>query len=320
MGLKMTLSKLQRDIIELKKNRNALILAHSYQPIEIQEIADLVDDSLALARAAERDTEHDMILLSGVDFMAEGAAILNPHIPVYVPEPSAGCVLANFGDIESIKQAKEQYPDAPVVLYVNTTAEAKALADIICTSRNAVDVVRSLNSDVVLFGPDINLAEFVRRQVPEIKIIDINPIGHCSVHQFISVDDILRHKKMYPNAEVIVHPECPPKVQDVADFVASTSLMVERVKNSDKKVFIIGTEIGLVERLQVENPDKIIIAAKSNAICVNMKKNTLEKILYVLKELPESHRVIVPEEIAEKASQALKRMTQIYTHASVKSK
>ncbi len=316
----MTLSKLQRDIIELKKNRNALILAHSYQPIEIQEIADLVDDSLALARAAERDTEHDMILLSGVDFMAEGAAILNPHIPVYVPEPSAGCVLANFGDIESIKQAKEQYPDAPVVLYVNTTAEAKALADIICTSRNAVDVVRSLNSDVVLFGPDINLAEFVRRQVPEIKIIDINPIGHCSVHQFISVDDILRHKKMYPNAEVIVHPECPPKVQDVADFVASTSLMVERVKNSDKKVFIIGTEIGLVERLQVENPDKIIIAAKSNAICVNMKKNTLEKILYVLKELPESHRVIVPEEIAEKASQALKRMTQIYTHASVKSK
>ncbi|MHA1772094.1 MAG: quinolinate synthase NadA, partial [Candidatus Thorarchaeota archaeon] len=228
----------------------------------------------------------------------------------YIPATEALCPLAAWLTAEKIRKRKAEYPDAPVVVYVNTTAETKAECDIICTSSNAVKVVESLDVDTVLFGPDKNLAEFVRRQTG-IEIIDIEPKGHCYVHQQFDLAHILLAKEAHPDAVVIVHPECPPEVQDAADIVGSTGNMVRIVAESPEKKFIIGTEMGLVHQLQKAHPDKTIIPAFEGAICRQMKKNSLKKILYVLKELPEENIVTVPDHLKEKIKEVLERMTAV---------
>ncbi|MHA1780200.1 MAG: quinolinate synthase NadA [Candidatus Thorarchaeota archaeon] len=304
------LSDIQREVLKWKEKRNALLLAHNYQPIEIQEIADFVGDSLQLARKSAEVAGYDMVIFAGVKFMAETTAVLAQGIPVYIPATEALCPLAAWLTAEKIRKRKAEYPDAPVVVYVNTTAETKAECDIICTSSNAVKVVESLAVDTVLFGPDKNLAEFVRRQTG-IEIIDIEPKGHCYVHQQFDLAHILLAKEAHPDAVVIVHPECPPEVQDAADIVGSTGNMVRIVAESPEKKFIIGTEMGLVHQLQKAHPDKTIIPAFEGAICRQMKKNSLKKILYVLKELPEENIVTVPDHLKEKIKEVLERMTAV---------
>jgi quinolinate synthase len=253
---------------------------------------------------------YDMVVFSGVKFMAEMSAILTGDIPVYIPATDALCPLAAFLSAEKLKKMKEEYPDAPVVVYVNTTAETKSECDVICTSGSAVEVVSGLGVERVLFGPDKNLAEYVRRQT-DVEIIDIEPRGHCYVHQQFDVAQIVLAREEHPDAIVIVHPECPPDVQDAADIVGSTGAMVRIVAESPATTFIIATELGLVEQLQAAHPEKKIIPAYSKAICRQMKKNSLEKVYNVLKDLPDENRVTVPEDMIEPIREILDRMSRL---------
>ncbi|MBS3795695.1 MAG: quinolinate synthase NadA [Candidatus Thorarchaeota archaeon] len=302
-------SDLQQQILDLKKERNALILAHNYQVLENQHVADFVGSSLQLARKSAEMEGYDMVVFAGVMFMAETASILS-DIPVYIPEPNALCPLAAMNDPEKIRAKKKEHPDAPVVVYVNTTAETKAVADIVCTSSNAVEVVESLGSEKVIFGPDANLAEYVRRRT-DVEVIDVDTEGHCFVHRRFDVDSIRALKEDHPEAIVLAHPECSPAVQDIADKVCSTGGMVRTVSTSPKSEFIIATEIGLVHRLQEDHPNKVIIPALETAVCRRMKLTTLEKILAVLQDRPEENRVVVPPAIAESVRVVLERMNRV---------
>ncbi len=308
--MKKELSEIQKKIIELKKKRKALILAHNYQIMEIQEIADFVGDSLQLARKSADVKGYDMIIFSGVNFMAEMAAVLSNGIPVYIPDNRALCPLAAYVSAEKIREMKKKYPGVPVVVYVNTTAEAKSEADYICTSGSAVEVVELIGADRVLFGPDAHLAEFVRAHT-DVEIIDIEPRGHCYVHRQFDAAQIILLKEEYPDAIAIAHPECSKEVQEVSDMVGSTGMMVKTVAESDYKTFIIATELGLVQQLQAQHPDKRIIPAYDGAVCQQMKKQTLEKILYVLENLPEENLIKVPEEYANHLKLILDRMSKV---------
>ena len=304
------MSELQKQILELKKKRNALLLAHNYQPIEIQEIADFVGDSLQLARKSAEVSGYDMVIFAGVKFMAEMTAVLAEGIPVYIPAPEALCPLAAWLTPEKVRARKAEHPGAPAVVYVNTTAETKAECDIICTSSNAVEIVESLGVDTVVFGPDKNLAEYVRRRTG-VEIVDIEPRGHCYVHQQFDLAHIMLAREEHPNAIVIAHPECPPEVQDAADIIGSTGAMVRIVAESPEKEFIIATEMGLVQQLQKAHPDKKIYPAYEGAVCRQMKKNSLEKILHVLRDLPEENLVTVDERLREHVRRVLNRMTSV---------
>ena len=301
---------LQEQILKLKKERKALILAHNYQTIDIQEIADFVGDSLQLARKSAEVDGFDMIIFSGVKFMAEMAAVLSPDVPVYIPDPKALCPLAGYLDAEKIREKKKEYPDVPVVVYVNTTAEAKSEADMICTSGSAVEVVESLGVDRVIFGPDAHLADYVRTHTP-IEIIDLDYRGHCYVHNMFELSMLLELKKQYPDSIAIAHPECPIHVQEHADMVGSTGMMVRTVAESDAKVFIIATEMGLVHQLQKKHPDKTIIPMYEGAVCRQMKKHTLEKILDVLENLPKKNIVTVPEPFIPHIRNILEKMNKV---------
>lgn len=302
------LNELQKEIIQLKKDKNAIILAHNYQTGDIQEIADFVGDSLGLCIKASEITDSDLVVFCGVDFMAETAYILNPYKKIVLPDREAECPMAHMLPADEIKRAKKKYPDAAVVLYVNTLAEAKAEADILCTSSNAVTVVESLSEDQILFGPDMNLAGYVSRQVNK-EIIPIPEGGHCYVHKMFHTGDIAFAKEKYPDAVLLVHPECDQEVQDVADEILSTGGMMQYVAQSDKQTFIIGTEVDLVTGLRRDNPDKIFIPLLSEAICTNMKLHTLEKVKNAL--LNEEHLVTVDKEIADKARNAVERMLEV---------
>ncbi len=302
-------SPLQRRIIELKRKRNALLLAHNYQPMEIQEIADFVGDSLQLAKKSAEVSGYDMIVFSGVNFMAEMTAVLNEDVPVYIPAPDALCPLAAWVSAEKIREKKKAFPDAPVVVYVNTTAETKSECDVICTSGSAVEVISRLDAETVIFGPDKNLADYVRKQT-DVNIIDIETRGHCYVHQMFDIAQIGLLREEYPDAVVIVHPECQSEVQDAADIVGSTGSMVRIVSESEKQTFIIATELGLIQQLQAAHPHKTILPAYDKAICRQMKKNSLEKIANVLETLPEENLVTVPTEMVGHIRNALERMTR----------
>jgi len=302
------LNELQKEIIRLKKDKNAIILAHNYQTGDIQEIADFVGDSLGLCIKASEITDSDLVVFCGVDFMAETAYILNPYKKIVLPDREAECPMAHMLPADEIKRAKKKYPDAAVVLYVNTLAEAKAEADILCTSSNAVTVVESLSEDQILFGPDMNLAGYVSRQVNK-EIIPIPEGGHCYVHKMFHTGDIAFAKEKYPDAVLLVHPECDQEVQDVADEILSTGGMMQYVAQSDKQTFIIGTEIDMITGLKRENPDKTIIPLLSEAICDNMKLHTLEKVKNAL--LNEEYLVTVDKEIADKARNAVERMLKV---------
>ena len=304
--------ELQKEISRLKKERNAAILAHNYQRTEIQLIADYIGDSLDLARYSAK-VDAELILLAGVNFMAETAALLNPNKTVLIPDPDAECPMAAQLPARVVREAREKHPDAAVVLYVNTLAEAKAEADVICTSANAPLIVDALDEEEVLFGPDKNLAWFVQRRTDK-TIIPLPEDGYCYVHRMFTPADIALLKEKYPDAEVLVHPECDPEVQQLADHICSTSQMLLRARASPAKRFIIGTEVGMVERLRRENPGKEFIPALETAICQQMKKHTLEKVYLSLRD--RRYVVTVSPNIADRARAAIERMLEISGRAT----
>lgn len=298
---------LKKEILKLKKEKNAIILAHNYQRKEIQEIADILGDSLDLSKKAQ-NTEADIIVFAGVRFMAETAKILSPHKKVLLPHPEATCEMADMITAHEVKGLKEKYPDASVVCYVNTYAEVKAECDICCTSRNAIKIVKSLDSKRIIFLPDRNLGNYVKEQVPEKEIILFD--GYCYVHdELITVKDILLAKERYPNAKVITHPEAREEVLKVSDYVASTNGMVKIVSSSTEGEFIIATEIDMIQRLKKEFPNKVFYPASKTAICRGMKAITLESIYESLKE--EKYEIILSEEIINRAKEAIQKMLEI---------
>jgi quinolinate synthase len=240
--------------------------------------------------------------------MAESAAILNPEKKVLLPSLGARCPMAQMLTVDEIKRSKVQYPLLPVVLYVNTLASAKAYADVCCTSANAVEVIESLDAETVLFGPDRNLAEYVARKTGK-TLIPIPEWGFCPTHLLFQPEDVQLLKMQYPDAVVMVHPECSIEMQDVADFVGSTSQMCRHAKQSDARTFVVATEEGILHRLREDNPHKQFVLAYEGAVCPNMKLNTLEKLYLALKE--EKHSITVPEQIAKKARKALEKMFDI---------
>ncbi len=300
-------NELQNEIIQLKEEKNAIILAHNYQPKEIQEIADFLGDSLELCIKAKEVDDKEIIVFCGVDFMAETAYMLNPEKKVLIPDMEAECPMAHMLTGEQVKEAKEMYPDAAVCLYVNSLGEAKAQADILCTSGNVRKVVDNIEQDTILFGPDNNLGEFVQPFTDK-KIIPIPGDGHCYVHKLFHKEDIEDARKKYPNADIIIHPESNKDVQDLADYVLSTGGMLSHVRDSPKDEFVIGTEVDLITRLKSEFPDKTYYPLLEGAICKNMKLHTLEKVRDCLKN--EEPRIVVPDEIAEKSINAIERMLE----------
>jgi quinolinate synthase len=295
-------------IAKLEKEKKAVILAHNYQRPEIQDIADYVGDSIELSRKAMDEKEAEIIVFSAVDFMAESAAILNPKKKVLLPSLGARCPMAQMLTADEIKRAKTHHPNAPLVLYVNTLASAKAYCDVCCTSANAVKIIQSLNADTVLFGPDRNLAEYVQRETGK-NIIPIPEWGFCPTHLLFQPEDVQILKMQHPDAVVMAHPECTYEMQKTADFVGSTSQMCKYAKESNAKTFIVGTEEGLLHRLRKDNPEKQFILAYQEAVCPNMKLNTLDRLYISLKE--EKHVVTVPESIAKQARKALEKMFEL---------
>ena len=305
MGIIM--SDLANKIHKLRKERNAVILAHNYQLPEVQDIADYVGDSLGLSIEASKSGA-EVIVFCGVHFMAETAAIINPNKTVLMPDVDAGCPMADMITAEELKEEKVKFPHAKVVCYVNTSAAVKAESDICCTSANAVQVVKSLkDAEEILFIPDMYLGNYVSKQVPDKKFIFWN--GYCPTHVAILAEDIQKAKGEYPAAQVLVHPECRPDVIDLADKVLSTEGMIKWVRTSSAKQFIIGTEVGIIHRLKGENPAKEFIPASERATCPNMKKTTLEKIFWSLEE--GKTRITVPEDIRIKAKIAIDGMLSI---------
>jgi len=296
------------EIVKLKKRKNAIILAHNYQRPEIQDLADYVGDSIELSRKAMNEKDAEIIVFSAVDFMAESAAILNPDKKVLLPCLGARCPMAQMLTVDEIKRVKRLYPRAPLVLYVNTLALAKAHCDICCTSANAIEVIQSLDADTILFGPDRNLAEYAQRNTGK-RIIPVPEWGFCPTHLLFQPEDVRVLRMEYPDAVVIVHPECNYEVQKVADFVGSTSQMCKYAKESNARTFIIGTEEGLLHRLRKDNPSKQFILAYKEAVCPNMKLNTLDRLYASLRE--EKHLVTVPTHVAKKARKALERMLEV---------
>ncbi|RLF39285.1 MAG: quinolinate synthase [Thermoplasmata archaeon] len=299
------MEKLISKIKRLKRERNIVILAHNYQPPEIQDIADFVGDSLDLSRKATK-VSSKYIVFCGVNFMAESAQILNPDKIVLHPSLDARCPMADMVNIKELEKLQDENPDALTVAYINTTAETKAMADICCTSANAVHVIKKLDAKKIIFVPDRNLGSYVKRFVVD-KEIMIWP-GYCHTHENISKDDILRLKSKYPNAEIMVHPECRSDVIDIADFVFSTNGMVKHVRESKAKEFIVGTEKGLCYRLRKENPDKRFYEI-DKAVCPDMKKITLEKILASMENL--EPRVELSSNVMEMAKKPLDKMLEI---------
>ncbi len=300
-----TQSELTEQINELKAQRNAIILAHNYQMPEIQDVADVLGDSLGLSQQAAA-TDADVIVFCGVQFMAQTAKLLSPDKTVLMPDPSAGCPMADMITPESLADFRQPYPDAPVVSYVNTTAEVKAGSDICCTSSNSVRVVQSLDADTVLFTPDANLGEWTQEQLPDKQMI-LYP-GCCNVHVNIRPEMIRALKQAHPEALIMAHPECVKQVRDMADVVTSTGGMVRFARESDAREFIVGTEKGIAYRLRQDNPGKVFYELEA-ASCPNMKKTTLPKLLHCLQEM--TGEVTIPEQIAEPARRAGERMVAL---------
>jgi len=298
---------LSKEILDLKKEKNAVILAHNYQVPEIQDVADFVGDSLELARAAT-SVDADIILFCGVDFMAETAKILNPEKKVTVPDKSACCPMAEMLKLDYLKKLKKENPAADVVLYVNTKAEAKAECDCVCTSANAEKIVNAMESDTVIFGPDQNLAYYVKKRTDK-EIIVAPPTGMCITHYMMTMADLMDAKLKHPNAEVVVHPECIPEIQDVADAIKSTSGMLRYCKELKSKEFIIGTEVGMLYKMSKEMPNKKFYPLSKDAICKNMKKNSLEKAFKALKS--GGPEIDVPKDIQLRAKTAIDRMLEL---------
>jgi len=292
------------EIRRLKREKNAIILAHNYQIPNVQDVADYVGDSLGLSIKAG-GTDADIIVFCGVFFMAETAKILSPQKKVLIPDNNAGCPMANMINASQLRDLKAKHSRAKVLCYVNTTAEVKAECDLCCTSANAVRMVTDVMRDEreIIFVPDKYLADYVSTQTSRNFIVWK---GFCPTHVKILAEDILKQKSLHPEAEVVVHPECTPPVIKVADKVASTEGMCKYARESRAKELIIATETGILHRLRKENPDKVFYPASELAVCPNMKLTTLEKVLWSLQRL--DYEVIVPQEVISRAKQSIQRM------------
>jgi quinolinate synthase len=300
-----------KEIEKLKKEKNAVILAHYYQEADIQDIADYIGDSLGLSQQAAK-TDKDIIVFAGVHFMAETAKILSPQKKVLLPDLKAGCSLADSCPPETFKKFKEQHPDHIVITYINCTADIKALSDIICTSSNAVKIVESLPKDQkIIFAPDKNLGAYIN------KVTNRNMLlwdGACMVHEIFSVEKIVRLKEKHPEAELVAHPECEAVLLEKADFIGSTTAILNYVGKSSKKEFIVATETGIIHQMEKNNPEKTFIPAPPNNTCAcndcpHMKLNTLEKLYLCLKN--ETPELLMTPELIEKAKKPMLKMLEI---------
>lgn len=293
-------------IKKLKEEKNAIILAHSYQNIEIDEVADFVGDSLYLSQMAKK-TNADIIVFAGVYFMAQTAKIISPDKKVLLPNVKAGCLMADMINYKQMVAFKQKYPNLPVVCYINSTAEVKAECDICCTSSNALEIVKSLKTDKVLFVPDANLGKWVEGQLDGVEVVTYD--GNCPVHNNITTEDIISAREKYPNAKILIHPECKPKVSHLGDYVGSTSGIINYVKNSEHNQFVIVTEKGVVDRLRRDYPDKEFILIKDNMLCESMKLTTLEEILHSLEN--EVNEITLDEEIRQASAGCIEKMLKV---------
>ncbi|MDO5438057.1 MAG: quinolinate synthase NadA [bacterium] len=294
------------EINKLKREKNAVILAHCYQNVEIDEVADYVGDSLGLSKLASK-TDADIIVFAGVYFMAETAKILSPNKKVLLPNLKSGCNMADMIDLRLVREFKAKNPDVPLVCYVNSTAEVKAECDVCCTSANAVEVVRSLGVKKVLFAPDCYLGSWVQKNLPDMEIISYP--GYCPTHLRISPDDIIKAKEKFKDGVVLVHPECRPEVVKLADYTGSTTQIFDYVKKTNYKRYIICTEKGVVDRLQRDFKDREFLLVNERIVCHNMKQNTLHDILNALKN--EEFEVNVNPEIARLALNSINKMISV---------
>lgn len=300
------MNELVEKIKKLKKEKNAVILAHCYQNVEIDEVADYVGDSLYLSQRAN-ETNADIIVFAGVYFMAQTAKLLSPDKKVLLPRMESGCRMADMIDLEQVKEFKSLHPNIPVVCYINSTAEVKSECDMCCTSSNAVKVVESMGAKEILFLPDTYLGKWVEAKLGNIKVTTYP--GFCPTHLQIKPKDILEAREKYPNAKVLAHPECHQEVVKLADYVGSTTGIMKYAIESDNKQFIIATEKGVVDRLKRDYPDKEFILIKDNIICPNMKWHTLQDIYDALDK--EQHEITVDAEVAKKAVNCINRMLKV---------
>lgn len=295
-----------QQIKKLKKEHNAVIVAHNYQVDDVQEIADITGDSFALSKYCA-STDYDVVVFCGVHFMAESAKILSPEKTILLPEIDAGCPMAAMVNAEELLEAKKRNPNAAVVCYINSTAEVKAVSDICCTSSNAINVVKSLPQEEIIFVPDQNLGKYIAKQVPEKKFIFWD--GYCVTHHRVDAEMARKAKESQPDAILLVHPECRTEVVEMADFVGSTKQIIQYANLSSHKKFIIGTEMGIMYQLKKENPDKEFYLLSQSFICPNMKKTTLKSVYEALKDM--KYNIELDEEIRLKAKTALDRMLAI---------
>lgn len=297
---------LKDEILKLKKEKNAVILGHCYQNIEIDEVTDYVGDSLYLSQMAAK-TDADIIVFAGVYFMAQTAKIISPNKKVLLPNMQSGCLMADMIDLKQLREFKAQHSEMPVVCYVNSTAEVKSECDICCTSSNAVKIVDSLKSKEIMFVPDTYLGKWVESQLGNVKVNTFT--GFCPTHLRIKPEDVDSAREKYPDALVLAHPECHKEVCLKADYVGSTTGIMKYAMESDNKQFIIATEKGVVDRLQRDCKDKEFILIKDSIFCPNMKRNSLEDIYNVLKN--ETNEITVDEEMAKKALKCIDRMLEV---------
>lgn len=301
-----------KDLIEkiniLKKEKNAVVLAHCYQNVEIDEVADFVGDSLYLSQQAAK-TDADIIIFAGVYFMAQTAKMLSPDKKVLLPRMESGCLMADMINLKQLRAFKNKYPNIPAVCYINSTAEVKSECDMCVTSSNALRVVESMGVDKVLFLPDTYLGKWVESQLNGVEVITFP--GFCPTHLRIKPDDILKAREKYPNAKILAHPECHQAVTKLADYVGSTTGIMDYAKRSNARTFVIATEKGVVDRLKRDCPEKEFILIKDNIVCPNMKWHNLEDIYNAL--INEEHEITVDEEIASKAVKCIDKMLEVST-------
>ena len=302
----MTIQEIQQEILRLKKEKNICILAHAYQGQEILEIADYMGDSYGLSvQAAKSDC--DGVIMCGVRFMAETCKVLSPQKKVWLANPMAGCPMADQINLDKLHELREKYPDYAVVTYINTTAELKTECDVCVTSSSAVQICQSLENDKILFIPDPNLGSYVAKQVPDKTFAFFN--GGCPRHIVVSANDVKKARQAHPSALLLVHPECREEVSSQADYIGSTTGIMNYAIHSECKEFIIGTELGVLYELKKQNPDKTFYSAGSAQCCPNMKKITLEKIVHVLET--GEHSMSVTDEMRTQANRPLERMLEL---------
>lgn len=306
------MSDIADKINKLKKEKNAVILAHCYQNIEIDEVADFVGDSLYLSQMAA-NTDADIIVFAGVYFMAQTAKMLSPNKKVLLPRMESGCLMADMINLEQLRKFKSEHPDIPTVCYINSTAEVKSECDICCTSSNALHIVKNLNAEKVLFLPDTYLGKWVESQLDGVEVITYP--GYCPTHLRIKSEDILKMREVYPQAKILAHPECHKSVTDLADYVGSTTGIMKYAMESTANQFVIATEKGVYDRLKRDCPNKEFYMIKENIICPNMKWHTLDDIYNALEY--EQHEIFVEPDLAKKALTCVDRMLELSQKAVV---